>query len=32
MLVHGADKQAAVKWLDELQTTGQYAKDVWTAI
>jgi len=32
MLVHETDKQAAVKWLDQLQSIGKYAKDVWTVI
>jgi cytochrome P450/NADPH-cytochrome P450 reductase len=28
--VHGTDEQAADQWLEQLQSNGSYAKDVWT--
>ncbi|TYA14962.1 cytochrome P450 [Paenibacillus faecis] len=30
--VHQCDEATAVRWLDGLLSTGQYAKDVWTGI
>jgi cytochrome P450/NADPH-cytochrome P450 reductase len=30
--VHGVTKQEAEKWLENLQTTGIYTKDVWASI
>ncbi|MFC0211390.1 bifunctional cytochrome P450/NADPH--P450 reductase [Paenibacillus chartarius] len=32
MQVHGADRQAAEQWLQQLQSNGSYAKDVWTGM
>ncbi len=30
--VHGADEAESVRWLDGLQESGRYVKDVWTGI
>ncbi|MED4580549.1 NADPH--cytochrome reductase, partial [Bacillus atrophaeus] len=30
--VHGVGEQEAQKWLENLQTNGMYAKDVWAGI
>ncbi|MEC0234175.1 hypothetical protein P4H71_07500 [Paenibacillus kribbensis] len=30
--VYGKDEQAAAEWLEQLQQSGRYAKDVWAGL